>query len=116
MHRYAATMLSAKAMLAVLGGFAQSTGGKACPGLCSVLVPSKGLSEVLLISSANFLEEGFSSIGLCALKTSAAGRSFASNTMLSSAAAAQHQDDQDSIRCDPGIILGFFAYLLRVYR
>ncbi|BDA45728.1 hypothetical protein COCOBI_07-5150 [Coccomyxa sp. Obi] len=66
--------------------------------LLSVSVPTSGLAELLVISAANLLEEGFTSIGLCALKTSAAGRSFSGNAVFASAEAQSHPDVQETPR------------------
>lgn len=69
-----------------------------CAFLCSVSVPTSGLAELLLINAANFLEEGFTSIGLCAIKTSAAGRSFSGNAIFASAEAQGHPGIQETSR------------------
>jgi hypothetical protein len=47
-------------------------------------VPSKGLSEVLLISISNFLVEGPSYITLSSVRTSAAGLCFSANRLCHS--------------------------------
>ena len=54
------------------------------PDFCSVSVPSVGVEDDLLISLGNFLETGFPKVTLAALRTSAAGKCYTSNTPVES--------------------------------